>query len=137
MNMGERMELILIEHQGPRITGTVHNAHDDDLALGEAVVERVIAMEMHPQPHAQMLTTGADFRVGQQGTETILDLPDKPRRRLGIVLCDKAPDVDQILLGGLRYTEGSGFCNCCSPFLMIRAASKSCTRPASMSDNPS
>lgn len=137
MNAGERTELILIEHQGARITGTVHNAHDDDLALGEAVVERVVAVEVHPQPLAQMLAAASDFRVGQQGAETIFDLPDKLRGRIRIVLGDKAPDVGQVLLGGFRYVEGSGFCNCCSPFRMIRAASKSCTRPASMSDKPS
>jgi hypothetical protein len=129
--------LLFLEHQGPRIAGSVHNARDDDLGIGEAVVKGVIAVEVDPQSFAQMLPAGSDFRVRQQGTETLFDLPDKPRGRLGIILCDEAPDVGQVLLCGVRYAEGSGSCNCCSPFLMIRAASKSCTRPASMSDKPS
>lgn len=115
----------------------MHHAHDDDLALAEAVVEGVVAVEVHPQPCAQMLPARADLTVGQQGPETFFDLPDKPRGRLTIVLGDKTPDVGQVLLGSLRYAQGSGLCNCFSPFLMIRAASKSCTRPASMSDKPS
>jgi len=36
-----------------------------------------------------------------------------------------------------RYAEGSGSCNCCPPFLMMRSESKSWTRLAARSSKPS
>lgn len=113
------------------------NADDNDLNVGKPVIERIITVEMRAQPLTEMIAAGTDLRIGEQGLETILDLPDKARRRIWIVLRNEGPDIGKILFCGLRYAEGSELCNCCFPLLIIRSTSKSLTRPASMSDKPS
>jgi hypothetical protein len=42
----------LAEPQRPHIASTVHDAHDDDFGVGEAVVQRVVAMEVDAQASA-------------------------------------------------------------------------------------
>jgi len=118
------------------IAGTVNHANDDDLSLREAVVQRIIAVKMRPQPLGQIIPSGANLRLQQEGGKTLFDLPDKLRGGGWVILGDEAPDIDYVLLCAFGYAEGSGFCNCCSPFRMMRSGSKSRTRPASMSSRP-
>jgi hypothetical protein len=47
----------LAEPQRPHIASTVHNAHDDDVGVGEAVVQRVVAMEVDAQAFGQLIPT--------------------------------------------------------------------------------
>jgi len=45
----------------PQVTSTVHDAHDDDFGVGEAVVQRVVAMEMDAQSCGQSIPTWSDL----------------------------------------------------------------------------
>ncbi len=43
------------------IAGTVNHTHDDDLGIREAVVQRIIAVKMCPQPLGQIIPSGANL----------------------------------------------------------------------------
>jgi hypothetical protein len=79
----------------------VHDAHDDDFGVGEAVVQRVVAVEVDTEARGQSIPTRPDFRMIQDGLEARLDLPDQLRCRRAIIGGDEAPDLDQILFGAL------------------------------------
>ncbi len=52
------------------------------------------------------------------GVETASDLACGPTGEVGrvrVVLRNETPDIDEVLLGGIGYTEDSGLCNCRSP----------------------
>jgi hypothetical protein len=125
------------ELQRAHVASTVHDAHDDDFGIGEAVVQRVVAMEVHAQAFGQLIPRWSDLRMVLDGLEARLDLPDQLRCRRAVVGSDEAPDLDQILLGALGQSElAARRCNRSSPRRMMRSASKSRTRPASMSSRP-
>ncbi len=91
---GRSDNLLFIKHQGVDIAGTVNHAHDNDLDLRETVVQRVIAVKMRPQPLGQIIPSGANLRLQQEGGKTLFNLPDKLRGGGGVILGDEAPDID-------------------------------------------
>jgi hypothetical protein len=91
----------LAEPQRPHVASTVHDAHDDDFGVGEAVVQRVVAMEVYAQACGQLILTWSDLRMVLDGLEARLDLPNQLRCRRAVVTGDEAPDLDQILFGAL------------------------------------
>ena len=115
----------------------MHDAHDDDFGVGEAAVQRVVAIEVDAQALGQLIPTWSDLRMVLDGLEASLDLPDQLRCRCTVVGGDEAPDFDQVLFGALGQSElAARRCNRSSPRRMIRSASKSRTRPALMSSRP-
>jgi hypothetical protein len=129
---------LLAELQRAHVASTVHDAHDDDFGVGEAVVQRVVAMEVDAQACGQSIPTWSNLRMVLDGLEARLNLPDQLRCRCTVVGGDEAPDFDQVLFGALGQSElAARRCNRSSPRRMIRSASKSRTRPASMSSRPS
>lgn len=66
----------LAEPQYPRVASTVHDAHDDDFGVGEAVVQRVVAMEVDAQACGQSISARADLGMVPGNLEARLDLPD-------------------------------------------------------------
>lgn len=97
----------------------------------------VVAVVMRPQTRGQTFAARADLRMRPDGRETRLGFADQLRGGPPIVLSDEAPDVDEVLLGTVGYAQASRAANCSSPLRMMRAASKSRTRPAAMSASPS
>jgi hypothetical protein len=83
----------------------VHDAYDDDFGIGEAVVQRVVAMEVDAQARGQSIPAWSDLRMVLDGLEARLDLVDQLRCRRAVVGGDEAPDLDQVLLGALGQSE--------------------------------
>ena len=131
-----KWSLFVVEQQRLNIAATVNHTNNDDLGIREAIIQHVITVEVRPQTLGYMISTWADLRMGQKSGKTLFNLADKLRGSSAIIPCDETPEIDQILFCALSYAEGSVSCNCCSPFLMMRSGSKSCTRPASMSASP-
>jgi len=103
------------------------------------IATRRVSRPEHGDTPRNRLSPGrlSEGQASDKGRETIFNLPNKFRGDAAVVLRDETPDIDQIPLWALGYVEGSGFCNCCSPFLMMRSGSKLCTRRALISDSPS
>jgi len=72
----------------------VHDAHDDDFGIGEAVVQRVVAVEVDAEARGQSIPPWSDLRMALDGLEARLDLPDQLRCRRAVIGGDEAPDLD-------------------------------------------
>jgi hypothetical protein len=83
----------------------VHDAHDDDFGVGEAVVHRVVAMEVDAQAFGQLIPTWSDLRMVLDGLEARLNLADQLRCRRAVISGDEALDLDQVLLRAFGQSE--------------------------------
>ena len=128
----------IIEWLRGRVRGGGNYQTPINETLREAVIQRVVAMEVDAQARGQSIPPRTDLRMVLDGLEARLELPDQLRCRHAVIGGDEAPDLDQVLLGALGQSElAARRCNRSSPRRMIRSASKSRTRPASMSPRPS
>lgn len=112
------------------------DADNDERGFRCAVVDHIVPVEVRSQAGRKIVAARSKLRMVAQGFEFLLDLPDECVRRLWRGFGDKGPDFGKIVFGLIGYAEGERSDRFCLPFSMIRSASKSCTRPASISSIP-
>ena len=133
--LAARLWLILAE-QGRAIPCAVDHADDDKRRVRGAVVDHVVPVEMRPQAGREVLAAWPQLGLVPQGLKSFLDLPDEGARPFRRGFGDERPDFGKIVFGLFGYAEDERASNFFLPFSMILSASKSCTRPASISSIP-
>lgn len=123
-------------HRGV-IARAVDDPDHDDFELPDDVVDRVLAMREHAQSLSQLGARGT--RVG--GVAKLLEVGSERTDELaggllGRLRSDIGPDIGEVAFGALGQAERVRPANSCFPRSMMRAGSKSFTRPAATSSRP-
>ena len=115
----------------------MQHANDHELALIMQKVDGVIAGKTHAQAGRKVARGGAASGKMEQRLAILLDLVDEPRRRrLGGFDRNIEPDFGEVGFRRIGQAESERSANSFLPRSMIRAASKSFTRPAATSARP-
>ncbi len=128
--------LSILTKRGHGIPDAVEDADDDKCGFRYAVVDDIISINERSQARQDGVAAWSKLRVMSQGFEILLDLPDEAGCPLWRVFGDERPDFGKIVLGLIGYAEDERAEDFAFPFLMIRSASKSRTRSASISSIP-
>lgn len=128
--------LLILTKNGHAIPRAVDDADNDERGFRCAVVDHVVPVNVCSQTGREVVAAWSKLRVVAQGFKFLLDLPDERVRLFRRVFGDEGPDFGDIVLGPVGYAEDERSDDFRSPFLIIRSASKSRTRPASISSIP-
>lgn len=119
------------------VARAMNDAHNDQLAGTHEIVDRVFLVERDPQAGCKMLALRAAQRKAlkrlKRAAECMDEVGGYALRGFG---GDRCPDFDEVGFRRLRQTEDERRVNSSLPRLMIRAGSKSPTRPAATSASP-
>ena len=122
---------------GRDIARTMNDAHDDQLGGTHEIVDRVFLVERDSQAGGKMLALRAAQRKVQKGLKRAAEGMDKvggdALRGFG---GDRCPDFGEVGFRRLGQTEDERRVNSSLPRSMIRAGSKSATRPVATSASP-
>jgi hypothetical protein len=123
--------------QGGNIASAMQDAHDHQFPLIMHVIDAVISRRAGPEPRRKLLPRGARKRKVAEWLACAPELVDQPGcRRLGRFQSDVRPDFSEVGFCGISQTEGERSAKSFLPRSMMRAVSKSLTRPAATSASP-
>lgn len=114
----------------------MNHPDDDERGLRSLLVDHIVPVKMRPQAGSYGVAARSKLRMVAQGFKFLFDAPDKRGRRFRGAFSDRRPDFGKIFFGLLGYLEGERSDRFRLPLSIIRSASKSCTRPASISSIP-
>lgn len=87
------------------IAGSVQDTHDDQLSLGEGIVNRVIAVKLNAQTGRQFMASWSDLRIVQKRFKPVRDLGNEVGGALRRICRDIGAYLGKILLCSLGYSE--------------------------------
>lgn len=82
----------------------MHDMHNNQLCLGEGVVDRVVIVKMHAQAWGEFVAAWADLGMMQKRLKSLRNLIDESRCTLGGIFGDIGPNLCQIVLGPAGYS---------------------------------